>query len=73
MAAVGEYKVIQDLGSGGFANVKLGLSPDDNGLVALKIMDRSVNENPAYYELVMNEVESLKQLDHQNIIKLIDY
>ena len=73
MSTVGDYRIVQDLGSGGFANVKLGLSPDESSLVALKIMNRSVDENPAYYELVKNEVDSLKQLDHHNIIKLVDY
>lgn len=73
MAAVGDYNIKRTLGAGGFAKVKLGVNQSTNEVAALKIMKRADDLPEAFFDLVKNEVDTLKSLDHKNIIKLLDY
>lgn len=73
MAAIGSYNIKWTLGAGGFAKVKLGVDRESNEVAALKIMKRSEDLPEAFFDLVKNEVDTLKSLDHKNIIKLLDY
>jgi serine/threonine protein kinase len=73
MATLGKYDLSTTLGSGGFAKVKLGHHCETKEQAALKIMKREEKVPPAFYDLVMNEVDSLRGLDHKHIIKLIDF
>jgi serine/threonine protein kinase len=73
MAKIGKYDLFNTLGSGGFAKVKLGIHCETEEQVALKIMKRHEDMNPALLELVSNEVDILRDLDHKHIIKFIDF
>lgn len=73
MATLGKYDLFRTLGAGGFAKVKLGVQCETKKAYALKIMKREETVPPAFYDLVMNEVEILKCLDHKNIIKLEEF
>ena len=73
MASIGSYNIKRTLGAGGFAKVKLGIEKESNEVAALKIMKRSEDLPEAFFDLVKNEVDTLKSLDHKNIIKLLDY
>ncbi|XP_075544061.1 maternal embryonic leucine zipper kinase-like [Dermacentor variabilis] len=63
-----QYILLETIGSGGFAKVKLGLHILTGEKVAIKIMDkRSLGEDLPRVKL---EITALKDLSHQNICKL---
>lgn len=63
-----QYILLETIGSGGFAKVKLGLHILTGEKVAVKIMDkRSLGEDLPRVKL---EITALKDLSHQNICKL---
>lgn len=63
-----QYILLETIGSGGFAKVKLGLHVLTGEKVAIKIMDKSVlgDDLPR----VKLEIAALKELSHQHICKL---
>lgn len=73
MATCGDYIILRLLGSGGFSNVMLARHKTEGNLVALKIMNKDIEDDDRISAIVKNEVEIMKTLDHQNIIKLLDY
>mmetsp|Transcript_29047 Transcript_29047/g.25689 ORF Transcript_29047/g.25689 Transcript_29047/m.25689 type:complete len:305 (+) Transcript_29047:3-917(+) len=72
MTTCGPYICKETLGKGGYATVKLAEHSETGKEVALKIM-RKKSISPAFDELVKNEITIMKELSHQNIIKVLDY
>lgn len=69
---LGDY-VLQKkkIGSGTYAEVYLGYKKEDKSPVAIKV----VSKEKLNYKLMTNldlEIETLKNVDHENIIKLYD-
>jgi len=65
------YLMKEGLGRGGFGVVKTAhLKSDYEKLYAAKIIDKSKLENNQ--DLLLKELEILKQLDHPNIIKFYE-
>eukprot|EP01012_Entosiphon_sulcatum_P053589 TRINITY_DN7374_c0_g1_i1.p1 TRINITY_DN7374_c0_g1~~TRINITY_DN7374_c0_g1_i1.p1 ORF type:complete len:1156 (+),score=125.17 TRINITY_DN7374_c0_g1_i1:110-3577(+) len=60
---IGKYKVLKQLGSGRYGTVHLCQHSETKCMVAIKQMNTKANNR---------EVEALKRLDHQNIIKLYE-
>ena len=71
-----KYKVIQQLGEGGYGTVYLCQERTTRELHAVKIMDgrRSGNKSlcPTRKELLPNELVLWESLSHPNIVKLLD-
>lgn len=77
---VNEYALVRTLGKGSFGKVKLGLNTRDHELYALKLIPKSrkrlrgvATDAPHVAEAeVMQEINVMKDLDHPNIVKLVE-
>ena len=68
-----KYSLTKTLGCGFSAKVKLGIDEEGNEF-AIKIFDMDDKRNSKrQMELIKQEVESTKQLNHKNICKYYDY
>lgn len=72
MITCGPYICRDTLGKGGYATVKLAEHSETGQICALKIMRRK-NSSDGVDEIVKNEISVMKELSHQNIIKILDY
>jgi serine/threonine protein kinase len=60
------------LGSGAYATVKLGQQKDTKRKVAMKIYPKFKLNDATKRKAVYREINSMKKLEHPNIVKLID-
>ena len=65
-----EYRIVSELGEGGFGKVSLGVHKVTNEKVALKFVNASAYGNAESIDMVYNEAETLKKLQHPNIVKI---
>ena len=69
---VDNYNFIQLIGKGNFGEVYLSQKTGSQELYAIKKMDRSVCERPPLWERLVNEIQILRAVNHQNIVKFKD-
>lgn len=70
---VGEYKLLQPLGSGSGGKVRLGKKDETGELVAIKIIKKSSFESdPTKRNNVYREIGLMRFLDHPNCVRLVD-
>jgi serine/threonine-protein kinase Chk2 len=62
------YILGEELGAGGFSVVKEATSKKDGEKYAVKIIEKSVIKEDI--KLLKREIEIMKKVDHQNILKL---
>lgn len=65
-AKIGQYRIMEQLGQGATAKVFLGLDPNDKAY-AIKVMNRDD------VEMVKSELEALDNLNHPNIVNMVEY
>ena len=63
---------LKTLGSGSFGEVYLTTKEGQHEVYATKKMDREYADNPKVSKYLKNEISILKELNHKNIVKLID-
>ena len=61
-----EYKIVEEIGEGGFSKVYKVLNREDNKFYALKIIKNQMKESLSIFE---NEWINLSKLDNKNIVK----
>lgn len=66
-----KYLLLKCLGSGFHAKVKLGLDPETNQKVAIKIFKKT-HSLTAVIATMKKEIEIMKALKHKNIVNMID-
>lgn len=66
------YKIISLLGEGGMGEVYLAADTQTKQNVAVKILAKQLTANPDALERFRREAETLRQLDHPNIVKFLD-
>lgn len=66
------YKILSLLGEGGMGEVFLAADQQTGQNVAVKILARLLSTNPESLERFKREAETLRQLDHPNIVKFVD-
>jgi serine/threonine protein kinase len=66
-ASVGNYLLIQSLGSGFNSKVKLGQHVDTGKRYAVKILKDVFNK------FISNEIETLNKIQHENMVNLIEF
>ena len=70
---VGDYLLNEELGSGGFGKVVLGIHIPTGEKVAIKIMDKEqILSDEMNKVRVLNEISILKKVRHNNIVKLYE-
>ena len=70
---IGDYILQNEIGSGGFAKVVLGIHIPTGEKVAIKIMDKmQLFTDPLNLRRVKTEISILKIIRHKNIIKLYE-
>ena len=68
---IGDYKLVKKLGEGGYSKVYLGHGPDGSSKpVAVKVIKSFKGKET---EVMQEEVDNIKGLEHSNIIKLVDF
>jgi len=69
---LGDYEVLDELGSGGMGVVYRARQASLDRLVALKVLRSDLSANPAYIERFLREAKAAAQLNHPNIIQIYD-
>lgn len=67
----GNYRLIQFIGGGGFADVYLGKHRYLNSYAALKVLRTSLNNKEA--KMFLAEAQTLARLRHPNIVRVLEY
>lgn len=67
------YAAIQEIGRGGMGVVYKAKDNHLNRIVALKLLPRSISDNPNVIKRFVSEARSAAQLNHQNIVTLFDF
>jgi serine/threonine protein kinase len=67
------YLLRRSLGTGAYAEVKLGVDPNTGHQYAIKIIERARMGLGASEEQILSEVKILRPLDHYGIVRVHDY
>lgn len=70
---LGPYLVEGILGKGGMGTVYRGVDPDNSEVVALKVLSPELSEDLAFLQRFQEEVETLLELRHPNIVQLLSF
>jgi len=74
---IGRWFIGETLGKGGYSWVKKGIDRKNGRIVALKFMERRLTSTGEWKKSqqssIKNEIETLKCLRHQNIVRLLAY
>ena len=65
------YSIICELGHGGMGCVYKALAPNGT-IVALKMMSNKVTCYPEYRDLFKSEVNTLRQMNHPSVVRIVD-
>lgn len=68
---VGAYQVLEELGAGGMGTVHRGLDTRSQQIVAIKQLKSEISQ-PEMLERFRREGEALRDLNHPNIVKMLD-
>ena len=68
-----DYKLFNVIGKGSFGEVYLTKKGDNPEYFATKRIDSKYLKNPFTKKYLINEISILKELNHPNIIRLIDF
>ena len=60
------------LGKGSYATVYLGRRTSDNLPTAIKVIDKKIFANTYNIRSIQSEIEIMKRVEHENIVKLLD-
>jgi len=72
---IGDYLLGETLGVGGYSKVKMGIHKDSKEKVALKVMfaDEKGKISDSKLKQLKRELEVMKKVNHENVIRLITY
>eukprot|EP01128_Nolandella_sp_AFSM9_P009162 TRINITY_DN5793_c0_g1_i1.p1 TRINITY_DN5793_c0_g1~~TRINITY_DN5793_c0_g1_i1.p1 ORF type:complete len:640 (-),score=131.81 TRINITY_DN5793_c0_g1_i1:53-1879(-) len=68
----GPYRLLETVGTGGMATVKLAIDPKSGRKVAVKIVDKAKLANPREQVSMAREITIMKLLRHENVLRLYD-
>ena len=69
---IGDFNILREIGRGGMGVVYLAEQPRLNRVVALKLLPRSLAENPSLGSRFKREAEAAARLSHPNIVPVFD-
>ncbi len=70
---LGPYLIDRRLGHGGMGTVYAGVHDQTGHWAAIKVLAENLSADPRFRERFQGEVDTLKRLNHTNIVKLIGY
>ena len=70
---LGPYDITRKIGEGGMGSVYLGTHTEDQRTAAIKLLPAEMGKRPGFRERFEAEIESLRKLDHPNIVGLYGY
>ena len=71
IARIKHYEILGTIGEGHFAKVKLAWHALTKGLVAIKVIQKT-NQSLSSVKEQFREVDSLRTVNHPNIVKLLE-
>ncbi len=69
---IGEYALLEELGSGGMGQVYKAVHCKLNRTVAVKLLPESLDQSPESVEQFLREAQALARLSHPNIVAVHD-
>ncbi len=69
---IGEYRVLEPLGSGGVGTAYKAVNTQTDKYVAVKLMHDRLQSDPDVQNRFVREVSVLEKLDHPNVVRYID-
>lgn len=72
-AAIGPYRIVEQIGRGGMATVYKAHHPALDRYVAIKVLPEFFAEDEEYRERFQQEARSVARLKHPNILNVFDY
>jgi serine/threonine protein kinase len=70
---IGQYEILNRLGSGGMATVYRAMDARTRRIVALKVMHPHLADDRAYVARFRREARTAKPLDDPHIVKVLDF
>lgn len=70
---IGPYQIQRKIGQGGMGSVYLGNHAEDGHLAAIKLLPSDMAKRPGFRERFEAEIESLRKLEHPNIVQLYGF
>lgn len=69
---LGDFYLVEHIGTGGMADVYLALNPRTREKRAVKVMTKRATASAAGYARFMREVEIIQSVNHPNIVRIYD-
>jgi hypothetical protein len=69
---IGDFYLVEHLGSGGMSDVYLAVSPRTREKRAFKIVTKRASAAPTCYARFLREVEIVRRLEHPNIVSIYE-
>ena len=70
---LGPYDIQKKIGEGGMGAVYLGTHTEDGRQAAVKLLPEAMAKRPGFRDRFEAEIESLRKLEHPNIVQLYGY
>src|SRR5512147_2172791 len=70
---LGQYQIVEPIGRGGMAAVYKAHQPVLDRHVAIKVLMPQQADTPEFRERFLREAKAIAQLNHPNILPIIDY
>lgn len=72
-AKFGPFLLIKQLGAGGMGVIYRAMDRELGRQVALKVMKRSLGDNPEFYQAFKHEAQAAAALNHRNVVQIYSF
>ena len=70
---LGPYQIVRKLGRGGMGIVYEGIEPEAGQRAAVKVLSAALSEEEDFRNRFEAEIETLRKLNHPNIVRLFGF